>query len=70
MAGPGVGNARITVDIGNGYPRFVARVQTGSRPATAATLLEALPGLTAAIERELEVAAAREQGEPSRVTRV
>jgi hypothetical protein len=62
MAGPGVGSARIVVDIGNGHPRFVARVQTGSRPATAETLLAALPALASAVELEVARGAEREQG--------
>jgi hypothetical protein len=61
MAGPGAGEARIVVEMGQGRPRYVSRVRTGSRPADAATLLEALPALVAEIESQLQRSTERER---------
>jgi hypothetical protein len=58
MAGPGPGEARIVLDCA--HSRFVARVPIGKGPVTAATLIEALPKLTATMTEQLERIQVRE----------
>lgn len=61
MVGVPVGQVRLTIEVGSG--RFSEIAMIGNRPASASTLIGALPGLTQALSAQLQRAEQREQRE-------
>lgn len=59
MAGPGAGEARITLEAGSS--RFVATTRAGKGPVTAERLIEVLPQLSQQMVAILERTKAREE---------